>query len=207
MVSKARQPRETASASGVERILDAALEEFGTRGYEAASTNLIASKAGVAKGLVFHHFGSKEALLEALFERELRRVFELVFVADEGSTELFERLHRLTMRKLELAAHHQLSAEFMNVALTEAPPSLRPKLIARQAQLLKTAWPKLLEGLDESKLRPSLALGDAVETISLLSEGIEKQLGALMKTRTVTMAELSTRAWRHFERLRDGLYA
>lgn len=206
MVSRARQPRETASSSGVDRILDAALEEFATRGYEAASTNLIASKAGVAKGLVFHHFGSKERLLEAVFDRELVRVTAIVFSPNDAAVELFERLHQLTMRKLELAAQHPLTAEFMTVALTEAPPSLGPKLLARQAQLLKTAWPRLLEGLDGSKLRPGLTLGDAVETVSLLSEGLEKQLTALSRSRTLTMAELSARAWRHFERLRDGLY-
>ncbi|MBM4779532.1 MAG: TetR/AcrR family transcriptional regulator [Archangiaceae bacterium] len=190
----------------MERILDAAVEEFATRGYEAASTNLIASKAGVAKGLVFHHFGSKEGLLEALFDRELGRLSGIVFSPFAGSTELFERLHQLTMRKLELAARHPLSAEFLEVALTEAPPSLSPKLLARQAQLLKSAWPRVLEGLDGSKLRAGLTLGDAVETVSLMSEGLEKQLLALSKSRTVTMAELSARAWRHFERLRDGLY-
>lgn len=206
MVSRTRQPRETAPSQGLERILEAALEEFATRGYEAASTNLIASKAGVAKGLVFHHFGSKEGLLEALFDRELERVDAIVFAPSEGATELFERLHQLTMRKLELAAQHHLTAEFMNVALTEAPPSLRPKLLARQAQLLKTAWPRVLEGIDGTKLRPGLTVGDAVETVSLLSEGLEKQLIALLKSRTLSMAELSTRAWRHFERLRDGLY-
>lgn len=206
MVSRARQPRDTASSSGVDRILDAALAEFATRGYEAASTNLIASKAGVAKGLVFHHFGSKERLLEAVFDRELVRVTAIVFSPKDGAVELFERLHQLTMRKLELAAQHPLTAEFMMVALTEAPPSLSPKLLARQAQVLKTAWPRLLEGLDGSKLRPGLTLGDAVETVSLLSEGLEKQLTALSRSRTLTMAELSTRAWRHFERLRDGLY-
>ncbi|MBL8939529.1 MAG: TetR/AcrR family transcriptional regulator [Archangium sp.] len=189
----------------MERILDAALEEFATRGYEAASTNLIASKAGVAKGLVFHHFGSKERLFEALFDRELERHGAFVF-SPAGSTELFARLHELTLRKLELAVQHPRSAEFLAVALTEAPPSLGPKLLARQTHLLKTAWPCVLEGLDASKLRPGLTIGDAVETVSLLSEGLEQQLLVLLRSRTLTMAELSARAWRHFERLRDGMY-
>jgi TetR/AcrR family transcriptional regulator len=193
--------------SAKDRILLAALEEFATRGYEAASTNAIAARAEVAKGLVFHHFGSKEALFDVLFEREVARLTELVLAAPERpSTDLFERLHQVTMRKLELAEQFPLNTEFLLVALTEAPPALKPKLAARQAELLRSSWPRLLTGLDLSKLRDGLTLGDAVETIGLLSEGLEKQLTALMKSRSLSMPEIASRAWRHFERLRDGLY-
>ena len=190
-----------------ERILAAALEEFATRGYEAASTNAIASRAGVAKGLVFHHFGSKEALFEVLFEKEVTRFTDLVLEPHGPSaSDLFERLHQVTLRKLELAQQFPLTAEFLVVALTEAPPTLKPKLAARQAQLLKESWPRVLAGIDPSPLRDGLALGDAVETVGLLSEGLEKQLTAMLKSRTLTMTEVAARAWRHFERLRDGLY-
>ncbi|MDX2012160.1 MAG: helix-turn-helix domain-containing protein [Myxococcaceae bacterium] len=190
-----------------ERILAAALEEFATRGYEAASTNAIAARAGVAKGLVFHHFGSKEALFEVLFEREVVRLTQLVLEPQGApATELFERLHQVTLRKLELAEQYPLTAEFLVVAITEAPPSLKPKLALRQAQLLKESWPKLIAGIDPSPLRDGLSLGDAVETVGFLAEGLEKQLTAMMKSRTLTMSEVAARAWRHFERLRDGLY-
>jgi AcrR family transcriptional regulator len=47
------------------RIVDAAIDEFAARGFEAASTNAIAESAGVAKGLVYHYFGDKEALFLA----------------------------------------------------------------------------------------------------------------------------------------------
>jgi TetR/AcrR family transcriptional regulator len=193
--------------SARERILAAALEEFATRGFDAASTNAIAARAEVAKGLVFHHFGSKEGLFDVLYEQEVTRLTELV-LAPQGppAADLFERLHQVTMRKLELAKQFPLTTEFLVVALTEAPPSLRPKLAARQAELLRQSWPRLLEGLDPTRLREGLTLGDAVETIGLLAEGLEKQLTALMKSRTLTMPEIASRAWRHFERLRDGLY-
>jgi len=48
------------------RILSAALEEFALHGAEAASTNSIAASASVAKGLVFHYFGSKTELYDAV---------------------------------------------------------------------------------------------------------------------------------------------
>lgn len=45
-----------------EKILSAAIDEFGLHGFEKASTNSIMEKAGVSKGLIFHHFGNKAAL-------------------------------------------------------------------------------------------------------------------------------------------------
>ncbi len=190
-----------------ERILEAALEEFAARGYEAASTNAIAAKAHVAKGLVFHHFGSKEQLLEVLFEREVNRLIELVFAIEgPASPDLFERLHQLSMRKIELARQHPLTTDFILVAITEAPPALKAKLAQRQAEFMKTAWPRVVEGLDPSKLAAGLTLMDAIETLTLLSEGLEKQLSALMKARQLSMVEIAALGWKHFERLRDGLY-
>jgi len=44
------------------KILDAALELFGEKGYVAASTREIAEKAGINHLTLFRHFGSKEAL-------------------------------------------------------------------------------------------------------------------------------------------------
>ena len=50
-----------------ERILEAAIQVFEERGFGAASVDQIAQRAGVAKGTVYLHFPSKEALfVEAL---------------------------------------------------------------------------------------------------------------------------------------------
>lgn len=45
-----------------ERILQAALVEFGAKGYEAASINAICARSGVPKGLLYYHFQNKDAL-------------------------------------------------------------------------------------------------------------------------------------------------
>lgn len=53
------------------RILDAAERLFGSDGFHATSLRTITSRAGVNLAAVSYHFGSKEALLEAVFERRL----------------------------------------------------------------------------------------------------------------------------------------
>jgi TetR/AcrR family transcriptional regulator len=52
-----------------ERILRAALEEFGTKGYSGARTAAIAARAGVNQQLISYHFGGKQGLLAELRRR------------------------------------------------------------------------------------------------------------------------------------------
>jgi len=53
------------------RILDAAEELFMQRGFEGTSMRTLTAKAGVNLAAVNYHFGSKDALIEAVFRRRL----------------------------------------------------------------------------------------------------------------------------------------
>ena len=50
------------------QILHAAVRVFARKSYHACRVSDIATEAGVAYGLVYHYYGSKDALLEAIFE-------------------------------------------------------------------------------------------------------------------------------------------
>jgi AcrR family transcriptional regulator len=52
-----------------DRILDVALQHFGTRGYEATSLDAIAAELGVRKQTVLYWYPSKQALLDAVVAR------------------------------------------------------------------------------------------------------------------------------------------
>jgi len=49
------------------QILNAAVRAFAKKGYHASRVSDIAEEAGVAYGLVYHYFDSKDAVLEAIF--------------------------------------------------------------------------------------------------------------------------------------------
>jgi AcrR family transcriptional regulator len=51
-----------------ERLLNAARERFSSDGYENATTASIARQAGTSESQLVKHFGSKEGLLEAIFD-------------------------------------------------------------------------------------------------------------------------------------------
>ena len=61
-----------AQAGTVDRILDTAEVLFAQKGFAETSLRAITSKAGVNLAAVNYHFGSKEALIQAVFERFLR---------------------------------------------------------------------------------------------------------------------------------------
>lgn len=60
-----------AQSETVERILDAAEQLFAEKGFAETSLRLITGKAGVNLAAVNYHFGSKKALIQAVFSRFL----------------------------------------------------------------------------------------------------------------------------------------
>lgn len=51
-----------------QRILDAALEEFSAKGFDAGRVDEIALRAGVQKNVIYYYFGSKDDLFTAVLE-------------------------------------------------------------------------------------------------------------------------------------------
>lgn len=73
MATQAERREKTRTA-----IVKAAKRIFGERGFAAATMDDIATGARVAKGAVYHHFPTKEAVFEAVFEQvSLELVSEL----------------------------------------------------------------------------------------------------------------------------------
>ncbi len=56
-----------------EEILDVAEQLFAEKGFDNASTNDIINKIGIARGTLYHHFSSKEEILDAIVERMISR--------------------------------------------------------------------------------------------------------------------------------------
>jgi AcrR family transcriptional regulator len=126
------------------RIRDAAIETFGTAGFDA-SVRAIATAAGVSPGLVMHHFGSKDGLRAACDEHVLR-------VIREAETEAFTRsgpgalLHQLA----ELDRYAPLVGYLVQALL--AGGDLAATLLAR---LTADAEEYLQEAVAAGRMRPS----------------------------------------------------
>jgi AcrR family transcriptional regulator len=66
---------------GHEKVLAAGLELFGERGYHETSIADIGARAGIAKSVLYHYFGSKAGLYEAIAEAETGALLEQVAAA------------------------------------------------------------------------------------------------------------------------------
>jgi TetR/AcrR family fatty acid metabolism transcriptional regulator len=64
-------------------IRNAAVRAFAKKGYHACRVSDIAEEAGVAYGLVYHYFGSKEAVLEAVFRETWQAMLDAIRAVEE----------------------------------------------------------------------------------------------------------------------------
>jgi AcrR family transcriptional regulator len=78
--------RSSGQPNGKQRILEAAGRLFASSGFFAVSAADIAKEAGVAHGLLFHHFGSMEELYAEVSREAARRMDEVQLASFRGRT-------------------------------------------------------------------------------------------------------------------------
>jgi len=87
--------REARSAERREVILNAALDEFAERGFQAARLDDVARRAGIAKGTIYLYFRDKETLFQELLREMLTPIiggFEALGQADVPAKQMAEHM-------------------------------------------------------------------------------------------------------------------
>jgi TetR/AcrR family fatty acid metabolism transcriptional regulator len=74
--------RQQAAQDKRRQILDAAVRVFARQGFHACRVSDIADEAGVAYGLVYHYFHSKDAVLDTLFLERWNVMLDVIREAD-----------------------------------------------------------------------------------------------------------------------------
>lgn len=110
-VEKGRETRERLIATG--RGL------FGERGYEGTSIEAILEGAGVARGALYHHFATKEALFDAVLDRVVAEIADTAADAARTATDPVESLRAGCSAWLRMA----LDPAVQRIALVD-PPSV-----------------------------------------------------------------------------------
>jgi len=95
-----------------ELILETALEIFATYGYHGASISMIAQHAGIAKGLLYNYFESKEDLLKAVVSDGFKDFLDIYtplldknFSEEMLTPELFRKLFKKAFKVMKDNIH------------------------------------------------------------------------------------------------------
>jgi len=76
-------------------LLDAAVHVFARKGYHASRVGDIAEEAGVAYGLLYHYFDSKEEVLRRVFRETWRALIETIRSVEESGDSAPEQLRKI----------------------------------------------------------------------------------------------------------------
>lgn len=107
MASEGKAPRTARGAKTMRKILDAALLEFGERGFNDSSVVSITSRASVALGTFYTYFDSKEALFAALVQDMSGKVRDHVAPVFGEATDGLDAERRALAAYLDFVAHHK----------------------------------------------------------------------------------------------------
>lgn len=123
-MTPAVQPASTdiPSASSSERILSTALDLFAVKGYDATSVREICEAAGITKPTLYHFFGSKDGVLQALMTLGFARFRHLVDAALAEPGTFRHRMKLVARSVFESATTKPRFWRFMH-GIVWAPPA------------------------------------------------------------------------------------
>jgi AcrR family transcriptional regulator len=170
-----------------ELLVAAAQDVFSERGVEA-SLEEIARRAGVGIGTLYRHFATREALVEAIFER---RIGEIVAVSEAAAAEPDAWL--AFVRFLERTIELQAGDRVLKDVLMRYPP-VAGRLASAREQMRQTLEHVIERAHTDGGLREDFTFADLV----LLHWSFTPLIDAT--------AEVAPNAWRrHLHVLLDGL--
>ena len=196
-----------------ERVLGAAMAEFGRHGYSGGSLNVIARDAGVAKGSLFQYFDDKFDFFAHVAEYTSLRVY----AAMEGSLEppeggsVVEHFVRLIDLWIEYMAAHPLERAVTAATTMELDPAVR-KAVREPVHRLyaKGVRPLLDAAVTRGEFRADADLDALLSLLVLVLPHLalapfEPGLDAALELHGTEGAERSDRARRLIDTLLAGV--
>jgi AcrR family transcriptional regulator len=119
------------------QIIEAAFELFANEGYGKTSIAAVAQKAAVSKGLIYHYFGSKQEILEAILEQLVALGEEMTSFPDNFTAQ--DKIRQILEQTFIFIQHKSGIGKLMvSLALQrDAFETLKPKLDTIQKEQMK----------------------------------------------------------------------
>jgi AcrR family transcriptional regulator len=127
MASTARSP----AVDKRRLILDAAVRVFARQGFHTCRVSDIADEAGVAYGLVYHYFGSKEEVLDTLFLERWEVLLEAIAHVDNRRGAARDKLYAVAGFIIDSYRHDPELMKVIIVEVTRAANSFGARHLPR----------------------------------------------------------------------------
>lgn len=138
-------------------ILNAALKEFALKGFDNASTNVIAKEAGISKALMFHYVNSKQELFLFVYDYFTGLLDKEYYMQmDYTQKDIFERLRQSYLLQIELIKQYPWIFEFAKLSLKTSSEEVSKELEERAGKKKSSCCDQLFDRIDESKFRAGL---------------------------------------------------
>ena len=146
--------RATAAEEKRRQILDAAVRVFARSGFHTSRVGDIAEEAGVAHGLLYHYFSSKDEVLETIFREQWSVLVDRIQAIEESGEPALDQLRHVAAIVLRNWKHQP---DVIRVLVREIARS--PEVQERIGELVKpsAAVQRIIErGCASGELRADL---------------------------------------------------
>ena len=136
-----------------EMFLKAATQLINEEGYLGASVEKISARINVTKGAFYHHNETKDELVIACFERTFDVMRRAIRAAEAVSRSGYQTLSTAASALIE----HQMSGAaplLRTSALTSAPESIQPQLLAKFDRISDLFASMISDGIADGSVRP-----------------------------------------------------
>jgi len=152
-------------------IIRAATALFGEQGYAATSIDEVAATAEVAKGAVYHHFASKEQLLETVLEAAMAELARQVTERARAASDLLDAIAVATEAYFELTS----SGPTAQIVLKDGPAVLGWE---RWREIDAAYFGAAMPGILEAAMAQGLIADQPVEPLARLLLGAATEAAA-----------------------------
>ena len=171
------QPVPDTSGNVRQRLLDAALQLFSTKGYAATSVRELVEAAGVTKPVLYYYFKNKEGLYLALMGDALGDFFQVAEQARTAPGCVTERIRGYCTALLDIFVE-RLPVARLIYAIYYGPPQGAPHIDfeASFSTMLAHMEQLVSEGISTGEFRQVSPPDAAWAIVALLNTTMEEQL-------------------------------
>lgn len=161
----------------INKILEAGLNEFSEKGYDAASTNNIYKNAGVSKGAIFLYFNSKAELFYEIFKLNISNFLEEMNKQHfDKYGDLIERVIQISIWKMLYFSNKPIVSKFLIEAISKPPIEIEDKIFKQFEDLKRYSLDEFSNNIDMSQFSDDYSKEEVINYINYAIQGVQSTI-------------------------------